>query len=274
MPRTPSARARAGSGGCARATARQPPPARQPGDAGLRPRRKRGPEAARGQVWTVPRAASSEARGPARSSGHPPQCGWVGGVRTFRWQASGRIGCSQCARSCRPRTRHTLSSGMFPIQSRGPIRRWSRSGRLNRGETRRLESMPPGTVTGWDAAGVVRQQVADGIGPADGARVVGFTPVTVQMHTRHTGRGVHARVAWRALLRRRGTWPCLARLAAPESVDRITPAGRDRASVGRALVDGFKRACLRFIRERPQRRNRVSRHLDFRCRSQPLGGGA
>jgi NADPH:quinone reductase-like Zn-dependent oxidoreductase len=45
---------------------------------------------------------------------------------------------------------------------------------LNRGETRRLESLPPGTVTGWDLAGVVRQPASDGSGPRAGARVVGL----------------------------------------------------------------------------------------------------
>lgn len=45
---------------------------------------------------------------------------------------------------------------------------------LNRGETRRLETMEPGTVTGWDLAGVVAAPAADGTGPAAGARVVGF----------------------------------------------------------------------------------------------------
>jgi NADPH:quinone reductase len=47
---------------------------------------------------------------------------------------------------------------------------------LNRGETRRLQTLEPGTVTGWDVAGVVRQQAADGSGPPVGARVVGLMP--------------------------------------------------------------------------------------------------
>jgi NADPH:quinone reductase len=47
---------------------------------------------------------------------------------------------------------------------------------LNRGETRRLESLEPGTVTGWDLAGVVKEVAADGSGPAAGARVVGLVP--------------------------------------------------------------------------------------------------
>jgi len=47
---------------------------------------------------------------------------------------------------------------------------------LNRGETRRLESLEPGTVTGWDLAGVVSKAAADGSGPPAGARVVGMMP--------------------------------------------------------------------------------------------------
>lgn len=47
---------------------------------------------------------------------------------------------------------------------------------LNRGETRRLSSLDPGTVVGWDVAGVVRAAAADGSGPREGARVVGMMP--------------------------------------------------------------------------------------------------
>ena len=45
---------------------------------------------------------------------------------------------------------------------------------LNRGETRRLSTLAPGTVTGWDLAGVVTRAAQDGSGPPEGARVVGM----------------------------------------------------------------------------------------------------
>ncbi len=47
---------------------------------------------------------------------------------------------------------------------------------LNRGEVRRAESNEPEFRPGWDLAGTVERAAADGSGPQEGSRVVGFLP--------------------------------------------------------------------------------------------------
>src|SRR5579875_251117 len=48
---------------------------------------------------------------------------------------------------------------------------------LNLGEIRRARAADPGWRPGWDIAGTVEAAAADGSGPKQGARVVGFLPV-------------------------------------------------------------------------------------------------
>lgn len=48
---------------------------------------------------------------------------------------------------------------------------------LNRGEVRRATTLDePGARPGWDLAGTIEQSAADGTGPSEGTRVVGFLP--------------------------------------------------------------------------------------------------
>jgi NADPH:quinone reductase-like Zn-dependent oxidoreductase len=68
----------------------------------------------------------------------------------------------------------TLSQVDVPTPAPGEALVRVKAFSLNRGEVRSSQSARPGTRPGWDIAGVVEKQAADGSGPKEGERVVGL----------------------------------------------------------------------------------------------------
>ena len=78
---------------------------------------------------------------------------------------------------------------------------------LNRGETRRLESLEPGTVTGWDLAGVVQNRPRTEAARRRGARVVGLMTAGAWARARRGRDRLAGRAARRGLVRAGGGAP-------------------------------------------------------------------
>ena len=110
---------------------------------------------------------------------------------------------------------------------------------LNRGETRRLAQLEPGTVTGWDLAGTVRRAAQDG-GPPEGARVVGLMNVGAWAELAAVEGRAPGRAPRRDLVR--------AGLGAPGGgADRAPCARGRRVRIGkRVLVTGASGGVGRF----------------------------
>lgn len=77
-----------------------------------------------------------------------------------------------------PSSEHKLGFQELPVPSPLPSEALVKVSAvsLNRGEVRRAQAARAGTQIGWDLAGTVAQAAADGSGPREGARVVGFVP--------------------------------------------------------------------------------------------------